>query len=64
MAMIAAVMTVIFVVIAHVIFPAVRAAVTAQRFPEAAAGLGRIRALVAVNLVLGLATMASATLTR
>ena len=64
MAVIAAVMTVIFVVIAHGIFPVVRAAVADQRFPEAAAGLGRIRALVAVNLALGLATMASATLTR
>ena len=64
MATIAAVMTAVFVVIAHVVFPKVRAAAEAQRFPEAAAGLGRVRALVAVNLVLGFATIAVATLLR
>ena len=56
MAGIAAVMTVIFGVIAHGIFPKVRAAAADQRFPDAAAGLGRIRTLVAVNLALGIAT--------
>ena len=57
----AAVMTVIFGVIAHGVFPSVRAASQAGRFPNAAAGLGRIRTLVAVNLVLGLATIAAST---
>lgn len=60
----AAVMTVIFGAIAHGIFPKVRDASQAQRFPDAAAGLGRIRTLVAVNLGLGLATIAAATLHR
>lgn len=64
MATIAAVMTAVFVVIAHVVFPKVRAAAEAQRFPDAAAGLARVRALVAVNLALGLATIAAATLVR
>lgn len=60
----AALMTVIFGVIAHGIFPKVRAASRDQRFPEAAAGLARIRTLVAVNLGLGLATIVAATLHR
>jgi len=64
MALLAAVMTVLFAVIAHVIFPKVRADAAAQRFPEAAAGLARIRVLVAVNLVLGVATIGSVTLMR
>jgi hypothetical protein len=46
------------------VFPKVRAAVAAQRYPDAAAGLGRIRTLVMVNLALGLATIAAATLHR
>jgi uncharacterized membrane protein len=62
MAGIAAVMTVVFGVIAHGILPRVRAASAEQRWPDAAAGLGRIRSLVVVNLVLGLATIAAATL--
>ncbi|MEI7444253.1 MAG: DUF4149 domain-containing protein [Burkholderiales bacterium] len=64
MAGIAAVMTVIYAVIAHGVFPRVRAAAADQRWPEAAAGLGRLRSLVAVNLALGLATIAAATLHR
>jgi uncharacterized membrane protein len=64
MAGIAAVMTVVFAVIAHGVFPKVRAAVAAQRYTDAAAGLGRIRTLVMVNLALGLATIAAATLHR
>ena len=64
MAGIAAVMTVVFAVIAHGVFPKVRAAVAAQRYTDAAAGFGRIRTLVMVNLALGLATIAAATLHR
>lgn len=64
MATIAAVMTVLFVVIAHVVFPRVRAALDAQRLQDAAAGLGRVRTLVAVNLGLGVLTIAVATLMR
>jgi uncharacterized membrane protein len=64
MAGIAAVMTVVFVVIAHGVFPKVRRAVAEQRYPDAAAGLGRIRTLVMVNLALGLATIAAATMHR
>ena len=61
---IAAVMTLIFGVIAHGVFPKVRAAARAGRLPDAAAGLGRIRTLVAINLGLGLATIVAATLHR
>jgi len=64
MALLGAVMTVIFAVIAHGLFPRVRAAVAAQKLPDAAAGLGRIRTLVAINLALGFATIAVATLGR
>jgi uncharacterized membrane protein len=64
MAAIGAAMTIVFVVIAHVLFPRVRDALGAQRLPDAAAGLARIRVLVAVNLGLGLATIAVATLGR
>jgi uncharacterized membrane protein len=64
MAGIAAVMTVVFGLIAHGEFPKVRRAVAEQHFPDAAAGLGRIRTLVAVNLGLGLVTIAAATLHR
>jgi uncharacterized membrane protein len=64
MTLLGAVMTVIFGVIAHGLFPRVRAAVAAQKTQDAAAGLGRIRTLVAVNLALGFATIAVATLGR
>lgn len=59
-----AVMTLIFGYIAHGLFPKVRKAVQAQALPDAAAGLGRIRILVAVNLALGIATIAIATIGR
>jgi uncharacterized membrane protein len=62
MAGLAAVMTVVFGVIAHGVFPGVREAVAEGRFPDAARGLDRIRRLVAVNLGLGVATIATATL--
>jgi len=61
---IALVMTVVFAVIAHVVFPTVRSALAAQRHGEAAAGLARVRGLVTLNLGLGLLTIAVATLGR
>lgn len=64
MAAIAAAMTAIFAVIAHRHFPAMRAATAEQRYPDAAAALATIRSLVAVNLGLGVATIAAATLLR
>jgi len=64
MAGLAAVMTVVFGAIAHGIFPGVRRAIAEQRLPDAAAALGRIRILVAINLGLGVATIAVATLGR
>jgi uncharacterized membrane protein len=59
-----AVMTLVFGFIAHGVFPKVRKAVEAQALPDAAAGLGRIRSLVALNLVFGIATIAIATIGR
>lgn len=64
MATLAAVMTAVFVVIVGVVFPKVCVAVASQRVADAAAGLTRVRALVAVNLALGFATIASAVLIR
>jgi len=61
---IALVMTVVFAVIAHAVFPRVRVALAAQRYAEAAAGLARVRVLVTINLGLGLLTIAVATLGR
>jgi uncharacterized membrane protein len=56
------VMTVLFGVIAHVLFPTVKALTAAERFPDAAKRLGLVRHLVAVNLALGVVTIAVATL--
>jgi len=64
MTTVAAVMTVIFGVIAHGVFPRVRKALAAGRPADAAAGLARIRTLVALNLGLGVATIAIATMGR
>lgn len=61
MAGIAAVMTVLFGVIAHGVFPKARRAAAESDWPRAAAALERIRLLVAVNLVLGVATVVVAT---
>jgi uncharacterized membrane protein len=61
---IALVMTVVFAVVAHVVFPKVRSALAAHRYAEAAAGLARVRGLVTINLGLGLLTIAVATLGR
>jgi len=53
MAAIGLAMTVIFAVIRHVFYPRFTKALEAGDLPAAAAGLARIRAWVAVNLVLG-----------
>jgi uncharacterized membrane protein len=62
MAAVALAMTAIFVFIAHGLFPQVRRLVQDGQLPEAGATLGRLRQLVAVNLALGVATIAIATL--
>lgn len=64
MAAIAALMTVVFAVIALRLHPRMKAALAADQLPAAAAALDGIRRLVAVNLVLGFLTMAVATLGR
>lgn len=61
---IALVMTVIFLVIRFVLWPRLRGGVGSQDFPAAAAALDGIRRLVVVNLVLGVVTIAVATLGR
>lgn len=64
MAAIAAVMTVVFLVIALRLHPRMRAALAAGELPKAAAALDGIRRLVVLNLALGIATIAVATLGR
>jgi uncharacterized membrane protein len=54
------VMTVLFGVIAHVVFPKVKALAVDGQFPEAAQRLVVVRHLVAVNLTLGVLTIAVA----
>jgi uncharacterized membrane protein len=57
-------MSLIFAFIRLVPYPRLRGALAAQQLPAAAASLDRIRRLVAVNLVLGVLTIAAATLGR
>lgn len=64
MAAIAAAMTLVFVWIAAKLHPRMRAAVAASEWPGAAAALDSIRRLVVLNLALGFATIAVATLGR
>lgn len=64
MAAIAAVMTVVFLVIALRLYPRMRAALAAGELPKAAAALDGIRRLVVLNLALGFVTVAVATLGR
>jgi len=64
MAAIAALMTVVFGVIALRLHPRMRAALAAGELPKAAAALDGIRRLVVLNLALGIATIAVATLGR
>ncbi len=59
---IAFVMTLVFLVIRVLLWPRLRDSVGRQDFPLAAAALDTIRRLVVVNLVLGVATIAVATL--
>jgi len=60
----AAVMTAIFAIIRWRHYAALRARVAAGDWPAAAAALGSIRRLVVVNLVLGMLTIAVATIGR
>ena len=64
MAAIAAVMTVVFAVIALRLHPRMRAALAANELPKAAAALDAVRRLVVLNLALGVLTIAVATLGR
>ncbi len=64
MAAIAAVMTLVFAVIALRLHPRLRGAVAAGEWPKAAAALDSIRRLVVLNLALGFLTIAVATLGR
>ena len=64
MATLALVMAGVFVVIRYGPFAALRRAVAAAQWPAGAACLGRIRVLVAVNLALGVAVFAVATVGR
>jgi len=57
-------MSLIFAFIRLVPYPRLRSALAAQQLPAAAASLDLIRRLVAVNLVLGVLTIAAATLGR
>lgn len=59
-----AVMTVIFALIAWRLHPRLAAAVVSQRWAEGAAALADIRRWVAINLVLGMVTIAVATIGR
>ncbi|MBI3147724.1 MAG: CopD family protein [Betaproteobacteria bacterium] len=58
------VMALIFGFIYAVLYPALRQAVAAQRWPAAAQVLGRIRFWVVVNMCLGVLTVAAAVLPR
>jgi uncharacterized membrane protein len=58
------VMSLVFAFIRLAPFPRLRSALAAQQLPAAAAHLDLIRRLVAVNLVLGVLTIAVATLGR
>ncbi len=57
-------MTLIFVLIRVVLYPGMRTAVAAENWPGAARLLGFIRHLVALNLALGITTIALACLMR
>ena len=62
MAAIGLLMTVIYLVIVMRFYPALRAAVAAERWPDGAAAMNRIRQLVFANLLLGFLTLAVAIL--
>lgn len=50
-------MTIVFLVIRLMLYPAVRRSISSDELPAAAAGLNRIRWLVLVNLVLGVVAL-------
>jgi len=54
------VMTALFIRIQALLLPELRTAVTAQDWPAGAAVLGKIRRLVGINLIVGLALVAIA----
>ena len=56
------IMSAIFVYVFTVPYASLKAAVSTQNWPAGARALGRIRQLIAGNLILGLATIAVATL--
>ncbi|RIX45042.1 MAG: hypothetical protein D3M94_12985 [Rhodocyclales bacterium GT-UBC] len=56
------VMAIIFAVILGLFFPRLKAGVAEQNWPAAGAAMNRIRQLVATNLLLGICTVAIATL--
>ena len=62
MAAIGVVMTLVYAYVATVPFRAMRAAVAASRWEAAGSAMGAIRRLVALNLALGVLTIAIATL--
>ena len=64
MAAIGVVMVLIYIYLAAVPLHALRSAVAAKDWPRGGAAMGRIRHLVAVNLVLGLVTLTIASLGR
>lgn len=64
MALLGLVMALVFAYIHAVLFARLRALAAAGAWPAAAAVLGRIRALVGFNLLIGVAVLASAALSR
>lgn len=64
MAALGVVMMLIYAHVRFAVFPRIRRAVQAQRWPDGARAVDTMRRLVLVNLVLGVATIAAAVLSR
>lgn len=64
MAALGVLMMLIYGHVRYAVFPRIRRAVQAQRWPDGARAVDTMRRLVLVNLVLGLVTIASAVLSR
>ncbi|MGN6230695.1 MAG: CopD family protein [Trinickia sp.] len=64
MAALGVVMMLIFGHVRFAVFPRIRRAVQAQRWPDGARAVDTMRRLVLINLVLGIATIVSAVLSR
>lgn len=62
MAGLAAVMTVVYALIVHRYYPALKRAVAAQTWPDGAKALDGIRLCVTINLILGLGVLIAASL--